>query len=165
MGGNEIDLTSEPDAVSRRDAAVLERRTLAAAFAEMALGGDRVAFDVAGHRFTGHVTATGPDLVSMQTVGGRIDLHLCPTVPLQAEIVERGAGNRVPAKVDAETFRDRLVAQETEGSDVSVGSTFAEEPFYGSLVVGDDYAAVVSRMGAEHLLTLASIAYVTQLQV
>lgn len=122
--------------------------------------GDPVAALVSGHRFAGEVVEVSDDLVSLRSVAGRVDVHICDAVPVAFEVVERVRAGGHLGEVSTGGFRARLLARETEGSEATVGSAFAAEPFDGRIHVGADHVSIVGRGGGEVFLPLSAVAFV-----
>jgi len=134
-------------------------RTLQDWLAERANAGDRIAVTIGGQRFAGLVEETGPDLVGLRAVFGRVDLHLVPGLPLVIELIDHPrAGGARPRT--GRTFRDALIERDGR-SDTSVGSFLHPDGVDGTLYVGQDFISVVAMRGAETVLPLQYVTWVT----
>jgi hypothetical protein len=137
------------------------RRTLADRFTEHMHSGDRIAITIAGQRFTGIPEETGPDLVALRTISGRVDVHVAPGIPLSYEVYERSAssGGRGNANAGGR-FRNALLHHE-HGTEVTVGTLIQPDGIDGRLEVGVDHVKVTARAGAETVVTLDTITWVS----
>jgi hypothetical protein len=145
-----------------REAAAEHRHTLTLRdlLVECMHRGDRLTVSIGPHRFTGTVAEVGPDLLAVQTVGSRIDVHLHPSVPLLVQIAERTGTGGHGAPAGSGDFRAALIARE-DADEVTVGTTFDLEPLDGRLLVGADHVTLVARGGAETIVPMAEITYVS----
>lgn len=134
-------------------------RTLRDRLVECMHRGDRITVVFAEQRFTGTVLELGDDLLALDTVAGRIDVHLDAAVPVMVHVAERApsGGRRGDA---AGGFRAGLLARELAGEEVTVGTTLGAEPLDGRITVAADHVCLVGRGGAEVFVPFRSIAYV-----
>jgi hypothetical protein len=137
------------------------RRTLADCFTEHMHAGDRIAVTIAGHRFTGVPEETGADLLGLRTIFGRVDLHIAPGIPLTYEVYERSAtsGGRGNAIAGGE-FRNALLHHEHD-TEATLGTLVEVDGIDGRLEVGTDHVKVIARAGAETIVTLDTITWVS----
>ena len=135
-------------------------RTLRDRLVECMHRGDPVAAIVAGHRFAGEVVEVADDVLSLLTVGGRVDVNLSDAVPVAIEVTERVRAGGRSGEARSGGFRARLLSREAENAEVTVGTAFLPEPFDGKVGVGADHVCVTGRGGGEVLLALSSVAFV-----
>jgi hypothetical protein len=117
--------------------------------------GDRVAVTIGGPRFAGLVAETGPDLLALRAVFGRVDVHLVPGLPVFVELVDHPPSGGSRAKT-RRSFRDALLERDGR-SDLSVGTVHDLDGLDGTLHVGHDFVSVVARRGAETVVPLGSV--------
>jgi hypothetical protein len=110
-------------------------------------------------RVHGDVEAVGPDLLGVRSVSGRVDVHLHPGVPMLLQVGERVKEGGAREAVADGDFRSALLARERFG-EVTLGTTFSEEPHDGKMVVGTDHVCLIGRGGGETYFPLWSVAYV-----
>jgi hypothetical protein len=142
------------------DAAEQHRRgrTLADWLAERAHAGDRIAVAVGSQRLAGLVEETGPDLIALRAVFGRVDVHLTNGSPLYIELVDHpdSGGERTPT---TKSFYDALVAR--DGTEVTMATMHEPNGLDGVLTVGADFVSVVAKLGAETVLPIKYVLWVT----
>jgi hypothetical protein len=121
--------------------------------------GDRIAVMIGSRRFAGTVEEAGPDLLALRAAFGRVDVHVMPGLPLSMEINdkasaggERGRSNR--------TFRDALLARDAR-ADLTIGTVHDPDGLDGTLYVGRDFVSIVAKLGAETVVPLDSVTWVT----
>ncbi len=121
--------------------------------------GDRVAVTVPGQRFVGTVDEVGDDLVALMCTFGRVEVHVCDSIPFSVEVVEHAtSGGRRGSMLRG--FRDALLERDALGG-VDVGTLDRPEGIGGTLFVGRDHVVVVaSTGGGETLIPLAHVAWV-----
>ena len=134
-------------------------RTLVDWCTERMHAGDRIAITVGGQRFAGTVQEAGPDLVALQAVFGRVDVHVVPAVPIFLEIHDKAASGGDRAR-SQRTFREALLARDGR-PDLTVGTIHDPEGLDGALFVGHDFVSVVAKLGAETVLPLGCVTWVT----
>jgi len=136
----------------------LHGRTLVEIARECLHRGDRMRATVWSQQFSGEVLEVGTDLLALRTTSGRVDVHLHPAVPvvLQPERARRGGSRGVAA---TGSFRGALLAREASGA-VVIGTTIAEHPFEGRLIVGRDHVCVVDGDRNESYVPIGSITFV-----
>jgi hypothetical protein len=120
--------------------------------------GDRVAVAVLNQRFSGHIEEVGEDLIGVRAVFGRIDVHHAPGIPLFVEMEQHATagGERNDTR---RSFHQALAARDGR-DDLSVGTVHEPDGLDGTLYVGQNFLSVVTRMGAETVVPLASVAWV-----
>jgi hypothetical protein len=134
-------------------------RTLRDMALETVHRGDPIVVLLEHVRIHGHVEAVGPDLLGVRSVSGRVDVHLHSGVPMMLQIGERVKEGGAREAVADGDFRNALIAREGSG-EVTLGSTFNEEPYDGKLVVGADHVCLIGRGGGETYFPFSSVAYV-----
>jgi hypothetical protein len=133
-----------------------QSRTLHDWLTERQHAGDRIALTLHDQRFAGTVCQLGPDLIALQCVWGRVDIHLTPGLPMFIELVDHAThgGERHPERL---SFHDALYARDGQAN-ITVGTVHEPEGLDGTLYVGRDFVSVVAKLGAE---TLVPLQYVT----
>jgi hypothetical protein len=136
------------------------RRTLADRVTEHMHAGDRLAIMVAGYRITGIPEETGPDLLALRTIFGRVDVHVAPGIPMTYEVYERSAstGGRGNAMAGGQ-FRNALLHHEHD-TEATLGLLTEPDGIDGRLEVGVDHVKVIARAGAETVVTFDTITWV-----
>jgi hypothetical protein len=121
--------------------------------------GDRIATTIAAHTFAGLVEEVGDDLLALRCLTGRVEIHVCAGIPIAFELVEHATegGTR---SVSRRGFRDALLARDGQAG-VGVGTLAQPDGVDGTLLVGRDFVSVVTRAGAETVVPIAQIAWVT----
>ena len=121
--------------------------------------GDRIAVSVAARSFVGLVEEVGDDLVALRCGFGRVEIHACAAVPISFTVVEHATegGTRAFAR---RGFRDALMARDAHAR-ARVGTLERPEGIDGSLLVSRDFVAVVASGGAETIIPIAHIAWVS----
>jgi hypothetical protein len=151
----------EEQAAATDDAATQwrHRRALAEWFAERANAGDRVAATVQGQRFTGHVADVSADLVSLHCAFGRVDIHMMPSLSVVFEINDKTnhGGDRTRS---GRSFHDALLLRDAQ-PDTTVGTVHDPEGLDGTMFVGQDFVSVVARLGAETVVPIDSITWLS----
>jgi hypothetical protein len=137
------------------------RRTLADRFTEHMHAGDRIAVTIAGARFTGIPEEAGPDLVALRTVSGRVDLHIAPGIAVTYEVYERSAssGGRGNAIAGGQ-FKNALLHHEHD-TEVTIGTLAEPDGIDGRIEVGVDHVRVIARAGAETVVSMDAITWVS----
>ena len=133
-------------------------RALADWLRERMHAGDRIAAFVASQRFEGTVDDVGDDLVALRGPIGRVEIHVCPAVPVSFELVEHAThgGKRAPHPL---AFRDALLARDAQ-SGVRVGTLQQPEGIDGTLFVALDHVSIAARSGVETIVPIAHVAWV-----
>lgn len=134
-------------------------RTVADWLCERMHAGDRIAVTVATQPFVGLVDEVGADLLALRCAFGRVEIHVGPGIPISFELVEHAThgGTRATTRRD---FRDALLARDRQEG-VSVGTSQRPEGIDGTLAVGCDFVSVAVRNGAETIVPIADVAWVT----
>jgi hypothetical protein len=134
-------------------------RTMADWFEERMAAGDRVAVTVGQQRFSGMVEEVGPDLLGLRCAFGRVDVHIIPGVSLLIEIETKAlSGGGRPR--EHRSFYDALLARDGH-NDSSVGTLHDPEGIDGALWVGGDFVSIIARLGAESVVPLHNILWVS----
>ena len=122
-------------------------------------GGDRIVVTVAAQPFVGLVEEVGEDLLALRCAFGRVEIHVGPGIPIAFEVVEHATkgGTR---SVSRRLFRDALVARDSQPGE-SVGILQQTGALEGTLLVGRDFVTVMTRTGAETIVPIAHVAWVT----
>lgn len=126
--------------------------------AERAHAGDRIAVAVGAQRLAGLVVETGPDLIALQAVFGRVDIHLTPGSALYIELVDHpsSGGSRTPTTKE---FYGALVAR--DGTEVTMATVHEPNGVDGVLTVGTDFVSIVAKLGAETVVPIKYVLWVT----
>jgi hypothetical protein len=134
-------------------------RTLQDWMEERMHAGDRIAVTIGAQRFAGLVEETGEDLVALRCTFGRVDIHLTPGLPLSIEIHDHATsgGDRARAR---RTFHDALLARDGN-NDVTVGTMHDLDGLDGTMHVGRDFVSVIARLGAETVIPLQYVTWVS----
>jgi hypothetical protein len=135
------------------------RRSLRDIGLEMVHRGDPIVAILEHVRFFGDVEAVGSDLLAIRSVLGRVDVHLHDNVSMMLQVGERIRDGGARESLEDGDFRSSLIARERFG-EVTLGCTFTDEPFDGTLVVGCDHVCLVGRGGGETYFPFGSVAYV-----
>ena len=120
--------------------------------------GDRIAAIVGTQTFVGLVDEVGADLLALRCAFGRVEIHVCPSIPISFELVEHATkgGTRGAAR---RGFRDALLARDGR-PDMSVGTLQRPDGIDGSLFVSRDYVTVVASLGTETIVPIAHVVWV-----
>jgi hypothetical protein len=121
--------------------------------------GDRVAVTIGDQRFAGYVQETGDDLVALRAVFGRVDIHLVPALPLYIELYDHATSGGERA-ASSRSFHDALSLRDGS-TDVTVGTVHDPEGLDGTLYVGRDFVSVVAKLGAETVVPLGCVTWVS----
>jgi hypothetical protein len=134
-------------------------RRLADWLSERMHAGDRIAVTVAQQSFVGLVEEVGDDLLALRCAFGRVEIHTCAGIPVSFEVVEHAThgGTRASSR---RGFRDVLLGRDAQ-TGVRVGTLLRPEGIDGTLLVSRDFLTLVSRAGAETLVPIAQVAWVT----
>jgi hypothetical protein len=133
-------------------------RSLADWLHERAHAGDRIAVAVGSQRLAGMVDETGPDLIALRAVFGRVDIHLTSGSPLYIELVDHpDTGGHRPTT--GKTFYDALLAR--DGQEVTMATMHEPNGLDGVLTVGTDFVSVVAKLGAETIVPMKYVLWVT----
>jgi hypothetical protein len=134
-------------------------RRLADWLTERMHAGDRIAVTIEGARFSGLVAEIGPDLIGLQCVFGRVDVHLIEGASVFIEINDKAHSGGARA-TSSRTFREAMYARDG-APDVTVGTLHDAEGLDGALFVGHDFVSVVARLGAETVVPMHSVTWVS----
>jgi hypothetical protein len=121
--------------------------------------GDRIAATIVTQPFVGLVEEVGDDLLALRCAFGRVEIHLGVGIPVSFRLVEHATegGARAISRVG---FRDALIARDGQAG-VSVGTLAQPDGIDGTLLVARDFVAVVAPDGAETVVPIAHIAWVS----
>jgi hypothetical protein len=122
-------------------------------------GGDRLAVSVADQRFVGVVEELGPDLIGLRCALGRVDVHVGAEFALSIEVEDKAHRGGVRGRT-GRTFYDALYARDGR-TDMSVGTMHHPEGIDGTLLVGKDFVSIVTRPGAETVVPIDCVAWVS----
>jgi hypothetical protein len=151
--------TAEQEAAAA-DAAAQWRhtRTLADWLTERMHAGDRIAVTIGETRFAGVVVESGDDLIALQGVFGRVDIHVAHGIPIFIELVDRVAegGQRATA---SRSFHDALIARDGR-DDLSIGTLHDPQGLDGTLFVGKDFVSMVTKLGVETVVPMQFVTWV-----
>jgi hypothetical protein len=87
-------------------------------------------------------------------------VHVTEAVPLAFSVVERArAGGRSGAR--SATFRARLLELETAGAPIVVATSMGPDRLTGIVRVGTDLIVIATPAGAETVIALSSVAFVS----
>ncbi|MGQ0825023.1 MAG: hypothetical protein ACT4OX_08370 [Actinomycetota bacterium] len=137
------------------------RKSLVDVFREHMHCGDRIAIVVTGWRVVGVPEEVGDDLVAIRTLGGRVDVHLAPTIPLWHELYEHSTeGGHRGVDAAGGRFVNALMMHEGE-MEATVGTVFDPGGMDGRLSVGADHVVIVARGGAQTFVPIAQVAWVS----
>jgi hypothetical protein len=114
---------------------------------------------VAAQPFVGLVEEVGDDLLALRCAFGRVEIHVGAGIPISFELVEHATKGGARA-ASRRGFRDALLARDAQAG-VSVGTLQRPDGLAGTLLVGRDFVAVVTRAGAETIVPIAHVAWVT----
>jgi hypothetical protein len=134
-------------------------RTLSDWFEERAAAGDRIAVTVGGQRFAGFVEEVGPDLLGLRCAFGRVDVHVVPGVSILVEMADKAMSGGTRPRAHR-SFYDALLARDGH-ADSSVGTLHDPEGLDGALWVGADFVSVVARLGAESVVPVDNVLWVS----
>lgn len=133
-------------------------RRLADWLTERMHAGDRIAVTIGEVRFAGVVAETSDDLIALEGVYGRADIHLAHGIPIFIELVDRVADGGARAPV-SRTFHDALIARDGR-DDLSIGTLHDTHGLDGTLFVGQDFVSVVTKLGVETVVPLQFVSWV-----
>jgi hypothetical protein len=133
-------------------------RTLSDWLTERMHAGDRIAVTVGEVRFAGIVIESSVDLIALEGVFGRVDIHVAPGIPIFIELVDRisDGGERATA---SRGFHDALLARDGR-DDLSIGTLHDAHGLDGTLFVGQDFVSVVTKLGVETVVPLQFVSWV-----
>jgi hypothetical protein len=134
-------------------------RSLADWLRERMHAGDRIVVTVAAQPFVGLVEEVGDDLLALRCAFGLVEIHVGAAVPMSFEVVEHATKGGTRA-ISRRGFRDALLARDAQ-TGVSVGTLQQPGAIDGTLLVGRDFVTVVTRTGAETVVPIAHVAWVT----
>jgi hypothetical protein len=134
------------------------RRSLADRARDWVHRGDELAVVTGPARFIGVAVAAGPDLLSIRTTAGRVDLPL-PSCAVTVVAAAHHPGR--PASAAAISWRARMLEHETARHEVAVGRRDGAADLRGRLVVGHDHVIVVDD-DRETFVAAASISWVAR---
>jgi hypothetical protein len=118
--------------------------------------GDRIAVTVKDNRFAGVVVETGDDLIALEGMFGRVDIHVAHGIPIYIELVDRVLEGGERSLVNR-TFHEALIARDGR-DDMTIGTLHETDGLDGTLFVGADFVSVVTKLGVE---TVVPMQYVT----
>lgn len=121
--------------------------------------GDRVAATIATRSFVGLVEEVGADLLALRGAAGRVEIHVCAGIPISFELVEHATEGGMRA-VRSRGFRDALLARD-EQSGLRIGAVQHPDGIDGTLLLSRDFVVIVSPRGAETIIPIAQLAWVT----
>ena len=151
----------EQDAATAAAAEAKHRRmTVRDRFEEHMHRGDRLAVIAAGQRLVGVPEEIGDDFVALRTLSGRVDVHLTPSVPIYFEVYERAASGGDRGVDAAGSFVNALVRHEGD-REVTLGTVFDADGIDGRVNVGADHVVLIGRAGAETVIPLAQVSWVS----
>ncbi len=147
-------------------------RTLVDGLVDRMHRGDTLAFDVAGHTFTGPVTYVGADYARVETPGGPVDVRTMIAVPfgrsarrrigipapLVVRVVARARSGGLRPEPQSPSLRARLYELEMDGAPVVVGSTLLPDEAQGTVAVAADHVTVTTPI-TETMVPIPWIAY------
>ncbi|MCU1456498.1 MAG: hypothetical protein JWL73_590 [Actinomycetia bacterium] len=134
--------------------------------------GDTLAFDVAGHTFTGPLAYVGSDYATVTTVGGSVDVRTMISIPfgpgarrrlgipapLVVRTVERARAGGLRPEPASPSLRARLYELEMDAESVAIGSMLLADEVRGRLRCAADHVTVTGD-GIETTVPIAWIAY------
>jgi hypothetical protein len=151
--------TAEQEAAAA-DAAAQWRhsRTLADWLTERMHAGDRIAVTIGQTRFAGIVAESSDDLIALEGVMGRVDVHVAHGIPIFIELVDRlgEGGARAGA---SRSFHDALIARDGR-DDLSIGTLHDPQGLDGTMFVGRDFVSMVTKLGVETVVPLQFVTWV-----
>jgi hypothetical protein len=121
--------------------------------------GDRIAVGIGNQRFAGLVEETGPDLIGLRAAFGRIDIHLTPGYPMHIELHDHATSGGERA-VGRRSFREVLLERDGR-DDQSVGCVHDLDGVDGTLEVGTDFVSVIAKRGAQTVIPLQYVVWVS----
>ncbi len=133
-------------------------RTLVNWLCERMHAGDRIAVTAVEQPFVGLVEEVGDDLLALRCASGLVEIHVCAGVPLSFELVEHATQGGMRA-ASRRGFRDALLARDTQA--VRVGTLQRPDGIDGTLRLDRDFVEIATRTGAETIVPIAHIAWVT----
>lgn len=125
--------------------------------------GDRIVATVGAQPFVGVVEEVGDDLLALRCAFGLVEIHVCATVPIVFQLVEHATSGGTRA-TERRGFRAALLARDGQ-IETSVGVAPMPDAIEGTLLVGRDFVTVVARTGAETIILLAHVAWVTAARI
>jgi hypothetical protein len=121
--------------------------------------GDTLVVAVAGHGVTGSVEEVGDDLLALMSPGGRVDIHLAPTIPMTFEVSAAREGGHRGSDAAGGRFRHALIAREQDRR-VRLGTVLQPEGLEGELRVSADHVAITTQAGREVVVPISGVAWV-----
>lgn len=121
--------------------------------------GDRLAVRVVDQRFVGVVEELGPDLIGLRCAFGRVDVHVGAGFALSIEVNDKAQRGGARGRT-TRTFHDALYARD-DRSDVSIGTLHDPNGIDGTLFVGKDFVSVKTVLGAETVVPIDCVAWVS----
>ena len=125
--------------------------------------GDRLAVMVAEQRFAGLVEELGPDLIGLRCAFGRVDVHVGAGFALSIEINDKAHSGGSRGRL-GRSFHDALYARDGF-DDTAVGTLHDPNGIEGTLFVGKDFVSIVARLGAETVVPIDCVAWVSARRV
>ena len=121
--------------------------------------GDRVAVTIAAQSFVGLVEEVGDDLCALRCASGRVEIHVCAEIPIAFQVAEHATegGTRALAR---RGFREALLARDGQAG-LRVGTLLQPEGIDGALFLGRDFISIATHAGAETVVPIAQVAWVT----
>ncbi len=154
------DWRAETEAATEDAAAVWRHgRTLEDWLHERMHAGDRVAITVGDQRFAGYVHETGDDLIALRTVFGRVDVHVAPGVAMYIELYDHATSGGERART-RRSFHEAMLMRDGS-SDLTIGTIHDPEGLDGTLFVGRDFVSIVAKLGAETVVPLGCVTWVS----
>jgi hypothetical protein len=135
------------------------RQSLNDWLAERAAAGDRIAIGVGAQRLAGLVEETGPDLIAVKAVFGRVDVHLNGGFPMYIELVDHPSEGGRRVAPSTKTFHDALA--ERDGQEVTIATTHEPNGLDGVLTVGSDFVRMAAKLGAETIVPIKYVMWAT----
>lgn len=121
--------------------------------------GDEIAVTVFSERFTGVVEEVGEDLLALRATFGRVDVHLAPGIDLHIEVVDHPASGGARGRTDG-SFAGAVGARDPN-SEMSVGTSYHPAGLDGLISAGRDFVIIKTKGGADTVVQLAHVAWVS----
>ncbi len=118
--------------------------------------GDTLDVELGAAHVMGHVVAVGIDVIAVDGIGGRVDLHVHSHAPIAWRVL-RAAPSGGSRGLDVGSFRVRLLELEMNATVVDIDATIWSGSCRGRLTVGRDHLAVVDDDRVETVFALSGV--------
>jgi hypothetical protein len=118
--------------------------------------GDTLDVELGATHVIGHVVAVGVDVIAVDGIGGRVDLHVHSHAPIAWRVL-RAAPSGGSRGLDVGSFRARVLELEMADARVELGVSVSVGTVHGLLTVGRDHLVVADGDDAETVVALDAV--------